>query len=241
MLHPVWYRRRGYLHFDEPMSLEKAQALVENPDAVSKHAFWPLISYQKQTIKIKEDSNSGAIFTKLKDRKIAYAAHSDSHILSYYCQLLGNKYEERIRIEGISDSVLAFRALNKSNIDFAKQAIDEIRRQGNCTAIALDIIKFFDNLEHKHLKQSWKELLGVRDLPPDHFAVFKAVTKNVNLNRDKLYELLNISIHKPRSGGRRRLCEPIDFRERVRSSGLVQTNALPIGIPQGTAISAMLW
>ena len=237
---PTWYRQRRYLHFDEPMGFLKAKTLVENPDAVAKHAFWPLISYEIETSKIKEDPATGVLIEKLKSRGISYAAHSDSHILSYYCGQISKAYENVISQRGLGDSVLAFRSLGKNNIDFAKQAFDEIRRQGDCTAIAFDISKFFDTLDHKLLKEAWKRLLDVEDLPPDHFAVFKSLAKFSTVNRDKLLSVLDVSTHNPRSGGRRRLCEPEDFRLKVRDGGLIEKNVAKKGIPQGTSISALL-
>lgn len=237
---PIWYRQRRYLHFDEPMGLLKAKALVENPGAVAKHAFWPLISYEIETSKIKEDPATGFLVEKLKKRGISYAAHSDSHILSYYCAQIAKVYEQAVVEQGLGNSVLAFRSLGKNNIDFAKQAFDEIRRQGDCAAIAFDISKFFDTLDHRLLKNAWKKLLGLDNLPLDHFAVFKSITKFSTVNRDKLLSALDISTHNLRSGGRRRLCQPEEFRLKVRGGDLVEKNILKKGIPQGTSISALL-
>jgi hypothetical protein len=221
------------------MGHEKAAALISDPAVVASHAFWPLISYQIETSKIREDTATGELISHGKTRQIAYAAHSDSHILSYYCRELSEKYELAIFDVGIGDAVLAFRSLGKNNVDFAKLAFDEIRRQGNCTAIALDITKFFDRLDHSLLKRRWKQLLEVNELPTDHFAVFKAITRYSKVERNKLFSALGISAHNPRKG-RRRICDPADFRTKVRDSKLITTNRDPFGIPQGTAISALL-
>lgn len=237
---PAWYRPRRYLHFDEPVGYAKAYAMVKDPVAVAKHSFWPLITYQIKSSKISEDDYTGDLVPSSKTRDISYAAHGDSHILSFYCDQLGQQYEAAIVSAGLGDSVLAFRRLGMNNIDFAKQAFDEIRRQGNCTAIALDITKFFDNIDHALLKQGWKDLLGVRELPADHFVVFKALTKYSTVNRNDLFRTLGISIHNPRSSGRRRVCNPADFRAKVRTENMVSVNSDPFGIPQGTAISALL-
>lgn len=240
MPYPTWFRQRRYLHFDEPMGLEKARELVEDPVAVSKHAFWPLISYQIETSKIKEDAATGKLVSHPKVRPIAYAAHSDSHIFSYYCQQIGVAYEAALGRHDIADVVLAFRSLGKNNIDFAKQAFDEIRLLGDCVAVAFDISGFFDHLDHTLLKQRWKEVLGVAELRSDHYAVFKALTKSAVVNRDELFKATGVSMSNPRSGGRRRLCEPEDFRRKVRAAGLVSSNPNGFGVPQGTAISALL-
>lgn len=234
-----WFRKRGYLHFDEPISVKSASELVTSPTRVASHSFWPLISYEIQTVKIRKVEGSSALVKKPKNRPIAYAAHSDSHIFSYYCQMLSRLYEQKVSQNQIGDSVLAFRPLGKNNIDFAKQAFDEIKKLGDCVAIALDITKFFDNLDHRILKQQWMGLLGVAALPDDHFATYKALTRHSSVKRDNLFNKLNISVHNPRAG-RRRLCTPLEFRSHVRDGNLIETNFCGKGIPQGTAISAFL-
>lgn len=237
---PAWYRLRRYLHFDEPLGLKKAEELVADPNAVARHAFWPLIRFGIETIKIRQNKTTGAISTREKLREISYAAHSDSQIFSYYYQLLSATYEEKILERQLAGSVLAFRSLRKNNIHFAKQAFDTIRSMGECTAIAFDITRFFDTLSHRILKLRWKELLSVTELPPDHYAVFKAVTKFSVVDRDKAFSALDVSVHNPRSGGRRRLCTPSDYRSLIRGANLIETNSKGVGIPQGTAISALL-
>lgn len=236
---PAWFRQRRYLHFDEPLSLPKALALVSSPASVATHAFWPLLRFTVQTSKIKYDKATSQLNSSTKDRPISYAAHSDSQIFSYYCDVLSALYEAEIKVSGLTDAVLAFRSRGKSNIDFAKEAFDEIRSRGECVAVALDVTKFFDTLDHGQLKARWKNLLGVDELPADHFAVFRALTRYATVERNEVFAALGISLKNPRAG-RRRLCEPAEFRSLVRTTGLVTPNPNTFGIPQGTAISAML-
>lgn len=237
---PSWYRLRRYVHFDEPLGLQKAEKLVTDSIAVATHGFWPLIRFGVETVKIRQNKTTGEISTKEKLREISYAAHSDSQIFSYYCQLLSELYEQKIAESELGESVLAFRSLGKNNIHFAKRAFDTIKGMGECTALAFDVTKFFDTLSHSLLKQRWKDLLGVAELPSDHYAVFKAVTKFSSVDRDKAFAALSISVHNPRSGGRRRLCTPSEYRGLIRGGKLIETNSKGIGIPQGTAISALL-
>lgn len=236
---PEWFRQRRYLHFDEPLSLAKAEALVTSPSAVAAHAFWPLLRFTVKTSKIKRNKVTGKLELSSKNRPISYAAHSDSQVFSYYCALLTQLYEAEIRVRRLDDVVLAFRSIGKSNINFAKFAFDEIRSRGDCVAVALDVTKFFDSIDHTQLKVRWKALLNVKELPLDHFSVFRALTKYASVDRDKVFERLGISVHNPRSD-RRRLCDPSEFRTSVREAGLVKRNSDIFGIPQGTAISAML-
>lgn len=236
---PTWFKSRTYLHFDSPVGLKKACKLVESPDQVARHSFYPLISYTVQTAKIKKDKESGQITSKEKNRDISYAAHLDSHIYSYYAELLSQKYEARVLDYGISDAVLAFRSLGKSNIDFAAETFEIIKGYGNCTVVALDITKFFDTLDHQILKRMWASILDAEALPGDHFAVFKSLTKFSTVKRDKLFNQLGISVHNPKNG-RYRACIPKDFRDSIRALGLITTNKDTKGIPQGTPISALL-
>lgn len=149
------------------------------------------------------------------------------------------KYEEYIEREKIGSSILAFRALDKSNIEFASEAFDEIRKRKSCHVLCLDIEGFFGNLNHIELKRAWSDVLGTELLPDDHYSVFKSLTRHSSVNRDELYGLFGISKNNPKKGVRK-ICSPEEFRNIVRKTGLIWTNVDPHGIPQGSPISALL-
>jgi len=234
-----WYRPRRYLHFDPPVGRKSAQKVASNPNKVASHPFYPLISYHVISKKLKRDKNTDKLLQKIKNRPISYAAHMDSHIYSYYALMLSDLYEESLKNEGISDCVLAFRSLGKSNVDFAFEAFKEIQNRKNCGAVALDITGFFDNLDHKLLKKSWQSLIKTEKLPGDHFSVFKSLTQYSTVDKEKLYSILNISPNNPKNG-RYKICDPQAFREVVRGKGLIDKHHITKGIPQGTPISALL-
>jgi len=165
----AWFRQRGYPHFDVPRSFESASDLVGNPIRVARHAFRPFLMFEKTQRRFKKDS---AGIRKKKTREIMYACHSDSYIYSYYAHLLNERYERILASCDFEPAVIAYRQLGRSNIHFAKAAFDRIQKVGDCTVIALDVKKFFDSLEHKLLKNHWKKVLRVDELPADHFAVF---------------------------------------------------------------------
>lgn len=236
----TWYRSRHYLHFDPPLGYKRAQKIVTSPKKVARHSFYPLITYHVTSKKLKHNKSTGVLEKKTKNRPIAYASHLDSHIYSYYAYNLSALYERVLEKNGISDSVLAFRSLGKSNIDFAATAFNEIRKRGNCSAVALDISGFFDNLDHEILKKAWISLLDEPKLPSDHYAVFKSLTKYSSVNKDLLYAKLGVSLNNPKKDGRKKLCDPEVFRDIIRGNGLIETNKKPYGIPQGTPISALL-
>ena len=235
---PAWYKKRGYLHFDAPTGVARASKIVKNPKAVSKHAFYPLLRYDVISKKLKRNAN-GKLRLESKIRHISYAAHADSQIYSFYASHLAEAYERKLESLGLSECVLAFRKLGKSNIEFANDAFSEISAAGRCTAVAIDISKFFDTLTHQHLKKSWCDLLGTSKLPNDHYAVFKSLTKFSFCNREVIYKAFQISPNNPWHG-RQRICEPAEFRKEVREAGLITTHKDTFGIPQGTPISALL-
>ncbi|WP_417546711.1 antiviral reverse transcriptase Drt2 [Marinobacter sp.] len=235
-----WYKSRGYLHFDRPINQAAARKIVSDPKAVAQHAFYPFIRYVVQTQKVFFDKSIGTVVKKPpKKRPISYAAHVDSHIYSYYCERLNQAYEDHLATARWSSAVLAFRALGKSNIEYARDAFLDIAERESCCVIAIDIKGFFDNLDHAHLKNSWQALLSTQQLPDDHYAVYRSLTRYSFVCRDQAYESLGLSKNNPKQG-RKRICEPHEFRAKVRDGGLIETNKDKKGIPQGSPISALL-
>jgi len=239
--HP-WFRKRGYLHFDKPISVEHALDIVTNPNSVATHSFLPFITFTSTTFKIHKDKGKNAIEKTIKERPIAYSSHIDSHIYSYYSEILDYLYEEQLHTHNISKNILAFRALGKSNIEFANAAFQEIKRRGNCSAVALDLSKFFDTLDHSILKDAWCRLLTTDILPRDHYAVFKAITKYSKVDKEKVYELMAIPKNNAKHAKktRKQICSFAEFRNKVRKSNLIVPNKANFGIPQGSPISALL-
>lgn len=236
--HP-WYKPRRYLHFDSPLSLKNAEKIATNPDIVKSHSFYPFIAFSDLTKKIFFDKNAVKIKSKDKIRPISYASHVDSAIYSYYSNTLSKNYEKILSEHDLTTSVMAFRSLGKSNIDFAKKIFTEIEERKYCSAIGLDVTGFFDNLDHTHLKEMWAKVLGKSILPNDHFAVYKSITSFSTVDKGELYKEFGIAIHNPKNS-RNRVCNPKDFRNRVRKNKLIKKNKSPFGIPQGSPISAIL-
>lgn len=233
-----WYRKRSYIHFDAPIGLKKATAIVTNSNLVATHAFFPLVHYTIESFKVFKNKN-GEIEKKVKLRPIAYASHLDSHIYSFYSKLLSAKYEQALLERGLDTNVIAFRSLGKSNINFANDAFEEIKKRRSCSAIALDITGFFDNLDHQILKEHWCYLLGCDKLPADHYNVYRSITRFSKVCRDTVYEQLKIPKNNPRNG-RFKICEPEVFRDVIRGNKLIQVNLDSKGVPQGSPISALL-
>ena len=240
---PEWHTTKRYIHFDLPLSPEDATAYVSDPQKVKRHPFYPLLSYELITPRTRKSPlGSGKPFTKEpKLRPIAYPAHKDGYIFSYYKSLLEGPYEDWLNGKGLREAVTAFRSTGENNITLAKKAFDFIRANPVCQIVVTDIESFFDNLDHDILKEIWTRFLGKSKLPEDHYAVYKAITRYSTVKRHKVYNLFGI-----RLSGRlrstdspRRLCTPKQFREKVLGRGLVEPGPGK-GIPQGTSLSPLL-
>ncbi|MCB1097258.1 MAG: hypothetical protein KDN22_16920 [Verrucomicrobiae bacterium] len=239
------FKPRQYLHFDSPKSKASALALVTDPVRVARHSFYPFLGYTIKVRKIKREN--GLRVKKIKERDIKIAAHGDAAIYSYYGKHLSQLYESRLKDVGLSDAVTAFRSLPEggTNIDFAGDVFRFINGHRPCVALAFDVEKFFDTLDHNYLKDAWASVLDAERLPPDHFAVFRSLTRFSWVDREDAYKALGISPHNPKPKGqnRRRLCKPEAFRGTIRGAGLLRWNPRineGRGIPQGSPMSAVL-
>ncbi|UYM16240.1 antiviral reverse transcriptase Drt2 [Endozoicomonas euniceicola] len=234
------FTKRTYLHFDLPVNEDVAASLACSPERVSKHSFYPFLKYEKTINRVKRDAKTGKLVKNPKVRTISYASHRDSAVYSFYNHLLGERYERMIARDGLGNAVQAFRKTGKNNVLLAKEAFDTIRGMGECVAIGLDIKGFFDNIDHGVLKDKWCQLLEVDQLPADHYAVYKSITRYSYVDRKKLYQCLDIHPYKPRKDRPYRLCSSEEFRKRVRGEKLIQTHKGYKGLPQGATISGLL-
>lgn len=228
--------KKQYAHFDYRTDLSVSFQYVNNPDNIRKHSFYPFIHYKKDMSKF-----TGPGGKKGKKRDICYAAHIDRCIYQYYSFLLNEIYNERIRNDKISEVPIAYRSdLHRTNIHFSKMTFDFIRSAGNCYVMIGDFTGFFDNLDHQYLKKQWCDLLGVDRLPPDHYAVFKNITKYSFWELDDLLIINDLETNK-------RGIKQLNKKERILSKedfhgyrSHIQKHNEQFGIPQGSPISAVL-
>ena len=195
-----WYKPKPYPHFDAPLGRKAATQYVSDPEKVARHAFFPLITYNLErlrfqkdpvTKKIVRDSQTGKPLRELKPRHIAYPCHLDGYIFSYYKFLLESEYENWIKLNGLGESVTAFRK-GENNVSLAYKAFNFISSNPRCVIVATDISGFFDNLSHKILKELWEKFLGCPKLPIDHYAVFKAITRFSEVERQKVLDYFGV-------------------------------------------------
>lgn len=142
---------------------------------------------------------------KTKTRKLTFASHIDAAIFAYYAVCLQKYYEKYILEKEFSEVVTAYRKVqslthkgNKCNIDFAYDVFNFIRKmldeKESATVITFDIKGFFDNLDHKYLKDKWKEVMNINEMPNDVYIVYKHVTRYSFVNENQLYNLFKDKI-----------------------------------------------
>lgn len=250
---------KKYPHFDKYLSPEKAAAIATNPKLVASNAFFPFLRYTKGWRPYRPNGKPR------KERPIRYASRRDAYIFSRYRELLSHAYEAELIRRNIAHCPIAYRKIpvngtfgpGKCNINFAKDAIDRIQALRRCSVVALDISSYFESIDHCLLRKLWCDLLGIAELPPDHAAVFKAITTYAVVDRDKLFERLGFIGPKNQNGKTvqgylrsyneipMQICSPADFRSKVAGGdvtlpSLIETNDKPSGIPQGAPISDIL-
>ncbi|MCJ0931523.1 reverse transcriptase domain-containing protein [Virgibacillus halodenitrificans] len=176
---------------------------------------------------------------KTKEREIFYASHIDSFIYKYYGDLLNNRYNETVKDLGTDQVATAYRnnLEGKSNIDFAKEVIDFIRQQDNAYIYVADFTSFFDNLDHKYLKEKLKAVLNVKTLPEDFFAVFKNITKYSWIEKEDIDRKMKNKGIDNREKLSRYFSNEKEFREFKKSN--IHDNKKSYGIPQGAGISSV--
>ncbi|WP_413431523.1 antiviral reverse transcriptase Drt2 [Crateriforma spongiae] len=240
---PPELRRRGYRHFDDVWHGLDDQTQEFKPEDVAAHPFLPFIGRTQVERRYKRELGK----VRAKERPLRYAAHKDARIYARYAQIVSELYEQQLADSGIAECVVAYRktASKGSNITAAKEAFDFIEEFGECDVVTVDVSSFFENLDHERLKALWCRLLDCDRLPPDHFAIFKQLTRYrfVDLGRflDEA-EIAKASLSRRSRPGqtRKRLADMKNLRELFKREGVVEKHDDTAGIPQGSPASAVL-
>lgn len=202
-----WFKIKRYPHIGLPLNDSDRhiwiQNYITNPEKIAKHSFLPFIHKTARVKKFRKIYNKkdGKIIKNYikgkeafrnpdeKKRELFYASHLDSLVFSYYSMKLSEKYEEKIAENNLNEVINAYRSVpinpenenssNKCNIDFANDVFKFILdyKQNEFAVIAFDISSFFDNLDHKLLREIWAEILDTDRLSKDHFNVYKNITR----------------------------------------------------------------
>lgn len=264
--HSGWLARekdiKSYLHFDRYLSTVELEAIANNPEAVATNRFYPLLRFNEEWTKYREDGEK----LRRKSRPLRYSARRDAAIYARYRALLADLYETELRRLEIEEVPIAYRRIpsetgnhNKSNIDFAKDAFEAVRNIGECVVSVVDIKSYFESLDHTQIRDCWERMLG-HSMPPDHHAVFKSVTSYSVVDVDHVWRRLSLfdkvgagnrserrqrKIDALRKARHKQICSPAEFRNLIcggdkKYPSLIQRNSNNFGIPQGTPISDVI-
>lgn len=247
-----FYHTKNYLHFDSPVNIHHVKNKIENPEWIKSHHFLPFISFDivfqryilNRTYCVNNQSTSNRK-KENKTRNIMYASHIDQFIYKYYGEKLNEKYNEYVKTSGINEVVLAYRnnKKGKSNLDFSAEVFKFILSQEESIIISLDFSNFFDNINHKELKNNIKTVLNMNELPEDIYHVFKNTTKFNYIKKDKVNEYLRRKYGTTQTMKLKnhyhlkKIMPSAEFRKFKK--GTLYKNKRPYGIPQGSGMSAV--
>jgi len=206
------FHLKTYPHFDPYFDFsrfkDKVKSIISDPSltAIKTHGFIPFVKTIQKTPRYRwqegEEEKAGYYALETKSRPISFASHFDTYIYGFYSFAINQLYQEYIHSNGFQEVILAYRDdLNgKCNIQFAKEAFDEIKLMINsgieCSAVALDIKGYFDNIDHAILKKMWCKVIDVDDLPLDQYAIFRSLTKYSYVNLSTFLKHFNINLLK---------------------------------------------
>lgn len=242
-VYPKIFKYKRYPHIDNRVHWQEVRSQIEKPDYIIHHAFYPFIHYKKRMRKfpkkfLSPDHPEQTDRDAPKERDIMYSAHIDRYIYEYYSYQINKRYNDYASQTGINRCAVAYRNNHpgKSNIHYAKEAFDFIRKAGSSFIVIGDFTKYFDNIDHDHLKHQLCKLLSVDRLPEDYYAVFRSITKYSWLELDEIQEFKGLD--KKSFNKLDRIFSPEEFR--LFKKDHLKTNRNRFGIPQGSAVSATL-
>ena len=283
-----WFRVKRYPHIGLPITGKSRmwiQDYVFDTETIANHSFLPFIHKISKVRRFRREichdgTRSSLRRPTIKRRELFYSAHLDSNIFGYYSELISNKYESKLQAIGISECVTAYRRIplnpnkttsrNKCNVDFANDVFTYIKEsnENNLVAIAFDIKSFYDSLNHKLLKRMWRRVMDFGlDLPPDHYNVFRNITKFSYVDEREIFNSFKDKILVERKPA---ITKTMEIRERkflrnkraiafclqngieeLRRKNYIKSNKYEVddkgnkklrkkGIPQGAPISSAL-
>lgn len=228
--------KKQYSHFDYRTGIPDCWNYISNSENIVHHGFYPFIHYVQKQIKYSKTKGP-----REKVRDICYSAHIDRCIYQYYAYLLNERYNLRVQQDGISDIAVAYRTdLHKSNIQFSHDAFTFIREHSPCYVMVGDFTGFFDNLDHSYLKKELCSLLEVAELPPDYYAIFKNITRYSSWELTDLLSLNQLTDTREDRHILNSKNKVITSEQFSENKSHIFKNKNPYGIPQGSAISALL-
>lgn len=231
---------KNYAHFDRRVNFKNVKNYIYNKSKIETHSFYPFIHSELEFKKYAENQPKKI---KKKTRPICYSSHLDRLIFSYYSYKLNEKYNEILKQKKLDQAVIAYRTnLRKNNIHFAKEAFEFIKKMKTCNILIGDFTSFFDNLNHKHLKKKLYDTLEVTELEKDWYAIYKNITKYSKCDLKQLLEINGLKVNQIKElNKKKQVLELEEFKRLKKEKKIkIEKNREEKGIPQGSAISAVL-
>lgn len=231
------YKSKNYPHFDKTLSkgqIAKLLSKFNNPRFVKSYRHLPFICFNITFNKYKKVSDHHKGLCP-KERPISLPSHHDALLLKYYSEILSICYEEYVNDHNMENLAIAYRK-NRSNITGAKEVFDTIWKNENCWIIKGDFEHFFDNLNHKVLFKNVRKVLNKfigNKLPEDWISVLSFLTKYRKINKNQLDKIKNCL----KNGHYLNNLSILGKYINDHTLNISKKNS--VGIPQGTAISAV--
>lgn len=229
------YKIKGYTHFDtKKKDYWNYIKKIQDTEWIKAHAFYPFIHYEEE----KKRFDGKELITK-PPRDIRYSAHIDRYVYEYYNEKISIRYNKYAKKIGINQASIAYRnSLGKNNIHFSKDVFTFLHNLDNAFIIVADFSNFFDNLDHKYLKERLKEVLNVETLPDDYYKTYKSITQYSYINYEDILKELGLTHKELIKLKKERLFEPKEFRGIKKK--YLHKNKKNYGIVQGSAISSVM-
>lgn len=238
---------------------------VTDANSIKQHSFLPLIRRKVYSYPYKSIDGTTKKKIRRKLRNITFASHIDASIMAFYGKKLAAMYEKFLKENNISNEVSAYRKIkkaegegNKCNIDIAYEVFkyikDNVLINDSVGVITFDIKGFFDSLDHKIIKRTWKKIMGYDVMPDDVYNVYKNIIKYSFVYETELFDHCKDNLIS--ANGSRKRCKSIKYLKDkniiaycnkddikvIRHKGLIRQRKKNdnVGIPQGLPISAIL-
>ncbi|WP_187387543.1 reverse transcriptase domain-containing protein [Weissella muntiaci] len=233
--------QNNFWHFDFRIPkrlMGKYISYIQSPKNIANYRFYPFIRYYKVLKK-----NDGEKI-HIKKRPITVASHHDGIIYKYYGEILSLKYEEFLSTRDLNDTVTAYMKsdakVNRSNTYSAKEVFKTISDYKDAYIIKGDFKGFFDNLDWMVLRSQVSTILGTAGLTDDWESVLKSLTDYRVVEDEYLRKIMinELSPNGARFKNRKALGDFVKKRKKISHRRIFKHNVK--GIPQGTALSAIL-
>jgi len=235
------YKDKNYWHLDGHKTIDMVYDYISSDKNIIKHSFYPFIHYEMKFNKFNIKKNNGK--KKAKIRQIFYCSHIDRYIYQRFGSYYNDYYNAYCQEKGFDKCSIAYRTNKKGkcNIHFAKDVFRYIKERDNCFIMVGDFTNFFDNLDHKYLKEKLSIVSKQKELTDAQYKVYKSITHFSYLDIKDIATFLcipqkKITTLKPKlTSSQLHNLKDIFLKSNKNDNGEWKT----YGIPQGSPISAI--